>query len=130
MGTTFTDASGPVRAYIASNGTEPSKMQTTTSSTQIELTTERPLWPDNLTTIGEDEVETAIHEMVGARPADRTPIDERILTDLEDRAGRPIDSQSEVGGYPELDSTERTLDVPEQGLNEWLAEYTAAVEVA
>lgn len=130
LGTTFTDASGPIRAYVAFNATDPTTMQTTTPSTQISLVTERPLWPIGLETIPASEVSEAIPTSVGARPADRTPTDERILTHVAEGTGEYIDSQEEVGGYPDLEATERSLDVPDSGLAAWLHEHTVAVESA
>ena len=36
----------------------------------------------------------------GARPWDRDPIDVRIVTDVQNRTGKIIDSEQDVGGYP------------------------------
>ncbi|ELZ20005.1 pectate lyase [Halosimplex carlsbadense 2-9-1] len=128
VGTTFTDDDGPVRAFIAYNETEPASIPVTRSGTAIDLVNERPLWPDGLTAVrGADAYDGAIGA-VGARPADRDTIDRRILTDVEAREGSVIDSQEDVGGYPDFEPTERALDVPDTGLAEWLREFTVAVE--
>jgi len=61
---------------------------------------------------------------VGARPAQRDPIDRRIVTTVIDGAGRIIDSQSQVGGYPERPETRRAVVVPATGAERaaWLRE--------
>ncbi|WP_226042614.1 pectate lyase [Natrinema sp. DC36] len=129
IGATFTDAEGSIEAYIAFNTTDPSSMSVIDAGAQLTRVSSRPLWPENLSA-GTSGVYDSVLETVGARPADRTEHDERVLTDVRERTGDYIDSQSEVGGYPDLEATERTLDVPDTGRAEWLAEFTAAVEVA
>jgi hypothetical protein len=37
----------------------------------------------------------------GARPWDRDAIDERIAQSVRERTGQIIDSQEDVGGYPD-----------------------------
>lgn len=51
----------------------------------------------------------------GARPAQRDPIDRRIVSTVIDGTGRIIDSQSEVGGYPARAETRRPVVVPATG---------------
>jgi hypothetical protein len=88
----------------------------------------RPLWPDGMT--AQPSEETLEHNLTnaGARPADRTEHDVRIIEDIRNDGGECIDHQSEVGGYPELDVNTHELSVPEQGLREWLRERAVAVE--
>lgn len=128
VGSTFTDASGEVRAYVAYNATDPSTMQIVGSGTQITQVQERPLWPDDLSTTGAEDAYETVLAAVGARPSDRTPYSERILQDVRDRTGTPIDGQADVGGYPDFESAERALDVPDEGIAEWLHEFTVDVE--
>jgi pectate lyase len=127
VGATFTDADGPVRAYVAYNDTDPS-MPVVDQGAPIEALSERPVWPDGITTQRAGDAYESVLAGVGARPADRTAHDERIVADVRDRTGSPIDSQDEVGGYPDLEPTTRELSVPDEGLGEWLREFTAAVE--
>jgi hypothetical protein len=49
----------------------------------------------------------------GSRPAQRDPIDKRIVQSVIDRTGRIIDSQEEVGGYPAYAPTTRAIEVPD-----------------
>ena len=88
----------------------------------------RPLWPDGLATIPSGEVKSHNLAHAGARPADRSAIDERIVETIRAGDGAVIDSQSEVGGYPSLAENSRTPEVPESGLRAWLRERALAVE--
>lgn len=75
---------------------------------------------------------------VGARPADRDPVDRRIVGDITARRGRIIDSQSEVGGWPALAVNVRRLTLPSDphvvqstgytALEEWLHVLARTVE--
>ena len=49
----------------------------------------------------------------GARPLDRDPVDERIINNIKTKTGSIIDSQDEVGGWPELPVNKRKFVVPE-----------------
>jgi pectate lyase len=128
VGTTFTDATGPIEAFVAYNETDPSTIPVLGEGTRVEVASERPLWPESLTTVGAADAYESTLATVGARPADRSPHDERVLSNVRDRSGGSIDSQSEVGGYPDFEATERSLSVPDSGLGAWLREHTAAVE--
>jgi len=127
VGATFTDADGPVRAYVAYNETDPS-MPVVDQGAPIESLSERPVWPEGITTRRASDAYEAVLAGVGARPADRTAHDRRIVADVRDRSGSPIDSQDDVGGYPELEPTTRELSVPDEDLGAWLREFTVAVE--
>lgn len=75
----------------------------------------------------------------GARPSDRDDVDLRIVRDLRQRAGRIIDSQRDVGGWPDHPGSSRALVLPEEphrdddgdgytNLEEWLHRYSEEVE--
>ncbi|NGM68835.1 pectate lyase [Natronolimnobius sp. AArcel1] len=85
-------------------------------------------WPENFTPIDDDPYDQ-VRSHAGARPADKTDTDERILADVENRTGTIIDSQDDVGGYPELESTTRDLEVPDGDVTDWLVQHTRAVEL-
>ncbi len=55
-------------------------------------------------------------EYAGAVLPRRDPVDTRIIRDVRDRAGKPIDSPAEVGGWPELKSSEPPLDSDRDGM--------------
>lgn len=53
---------------------------------------------------------------VGAVAPERDAVDRRIVQEVRDRGGSIIDSQSSVGGWPELASTAPPLDTDSDGL--------------
>lgn len=85
---------------------------------------------------------------VGSRPKDRDPVDQRIVQGYFSRTGRHVNSQSDIvqqsgsfdsEGYPAYPASYRSLTIPsnlfgdadDDGVNnleEWLTEYTRAVE--
>ncbi|SEW31283.1 hypothetical protein [Natrinema salifodinae] len=96
-----------------------------------------PLWPSGLDEIPSGDVEGHNLANAGARPADRTGNDERIVREIADRAGNDrlddpyeywVGHHDEVGGYPDLPENTHSLDVPDSGLREWLAGWARAVE--
>lgn len=92
---------------------------------------ERPmLAPKDFTPLAVDSTEAFVLQNAGARPKDRDSVDARIVRDYRDRAGRIIDSQEEVGGYPRPVPTHRALNVPAtpEKVEAWLAEYRQQVE--
>ena len=56
------------------------------------------------------EVETTLLRHAGARPWDRTDEEIRVLFYIAEGRGEIIDSQEEVGGYPELTATRAAFD--------------------
>ncbi|MDQ8199711.1 hypothetical protein QEH56_16230 [Pelagicoccus enzymogenes] len=82
------------------------------------------LWLDGLKVSEPEETLTRVLKNAGARPFDRDPIDQRIVDGVRLGTGRIIDSQSEVGGYPEYEPTYRKLDIPTQDIDAWLANFT------
>ncbi|RKD89200.1 pectate lyase [Halopiger aswanensis] len=89
---------------------------------------ERPLWPDGIEAM--PAAKTRWHNLanVGARPADRTEHDWRLIKDVWTGDGERIDSQEEVGGYPDLPENTHDLRVPESGTRAWLRSWTRRVE--
>jgi hypothetical protein len=47
------------------------------------------------------DVEESVIRNAGARPWDRDPIDARIVADTVEGRGEIIDSEEQVGGYPQ-----------------------------
>ncbi|WP_226021500.1 fibronectin type III domain-containing protein [Halomicrobium salinisoli] len=121
-------------AYFEDNVTEP-------ESTPLTGGTERlsspPLWPDGFDALSADGVVEHNLGNAGARPADRTANDERVVQEIRDREGdaytdSPYDywipRPDAVGGYPDLPVNTHALDVPDSGLRQWLSEWAAEVE--
>jgi hypothetical protein len=69
------------------------------------------------------EVVTAVLRGAGSRPARRDAIDARIVASVIRGDGRIIDSQRQVGGYPERAPATRALQVPDgaDARQRWLA---------
>ncbi|WP_123539119.1 DUF1349 domain-containing protein [Halosimplex salinum] len=88
----------------------------------------RPLFPSELTPIASGETKAHNLENAGARPADRTDHDRRIVSNIRNGEGGVIDSQEEVGGYPDLAENTDEISVPDSGLRVWLREEAHAVE--
>ena len=93
--------------------------------TQLES---EPLWPEALEAVSSADVRAHNLQHAGARPADRSAIDERIVEAVRNGEGGVIDHQDEVGGYPDLAENTHSLDVPTTGLKAWLREQAAGVE--
>jgi len=55
------------------------------------------------------QVQDAVIETAGARPWDRDLIDRRIVADVIEGRGEIIDSQSQVGGYPQYKETRKAF---------------------
>jgi hypothetical protein len=113
-------------AYVADNYTDP-KTPTTDGT---ELLDSRPLWPDGLERLPSDETASHAWANVGARPADRTAVDERLIAEVQDRTGENVDSQTGVGGYPDLAANTHSLSVPDTDRRRWLQQWARAVERA
>jgi pectate lyase len=69
-----------------------------------------PLWPDAINVIQVTDVKDYILKNVGARPWDRNAIDKRIIREIREGTGKIIDSEQEVGGYPEMKETRAPFD--------------------
>lgn len=65
---------------------------------------------EGLTIAPAEAVETLVLANAGARPWDRDLHDVRVLADTAEGRGGMIDSQEDVGGYPEWPETRRAFD--------------------
>lgn len=85
------------------------------------------------------EVEEWVLANAGARPADRDPVDARVVKSVREQTGSIPASQKEVGGWPGLEENHRALALPEDpnrdndrngytNLEEWLHAFAADVE--
>lgn len=59
------------------------------------------------------EVRDWVLANAGARPADRDPVDARVVQQAGSRAGEILKSQEDVGGWPEVAENRRKLTVPD-----------------
>lgn len=119
----------PTSVYLADNVTQgPLSLLAEAPDPRLMIEDEPPVWPASLTPIDPDAVFGNATTAAGARPARRTAHDARIVHDTRQKGGSIIDSEREVGGYPDFEPVCRTLDVPSGNLDAWLARFTRAVE--
>ncbi len=116
--------------YLDDNVSIPAgRPQTDDSQTLVD---EPPIWPSGLDRddiVASDAVPEFVLCNAGPRPGDRPPVETDLIANrVGDGSGEIIDSQDEVGGYPDYSSTPQTLAVPDSGLLEWMQEHTAAAE--
>lgn len=117
--------------YAADNYTRPTDQEVV--GDDVNLVNEPPVWPDGLEALSAEETEPHALRHAGARPADRTYHDRRIIRNVAnweavgdhlpggtgfDHAW--IDHEEIVGGYPELPENTRTLHVPQSATRAWL----------
>ncbi len=69
--------------------------------------------PKGLEPLPANKVEHYVLANAGARPWDRDRHDVRVLANAAEGRGWTINSQTEVGGYPQMEETSRKFD-PEQ----------------
>lgn len=89
----------------------------------IQRLTQAPVWPKEVTVQPAATLEQWLLPKVGAHYWQRDPIDLRIIAQYQERSGRIIDSQQQVGGYPQYLPVVRPLTVPEEHINEWLSRF-------
>ncbi len=90
---------------------------------------EPPVWPAGLEATSTTAAVWHVARFVGARPAQRDPIDQRIVSAALTGTARIIDSQEEVGGYPKYEPVTRALDVPDTDRADWLKKLAHEVTV-
>jgi hypothetical protein len=99
-----------------------------------------PVWIEGLKIIPADELKGTLLKTAGARPLDRDAVDQRIINDILSNSGKIINSQKDVGGWPELDENTRKLSIPQKpnkdsnkngytNIEEWLHLYSYDVEI-
>jgi pectate lyase len=114
--------------YIRDNVIRDNKTDIPMTTGTFEELDAPPVWHDDLEIMDPDKVMEYVLSHAGARPAHRDPIDQRIINSVTDKTGKIIDSQEEAGGYPVYDSVYRELKIPEDHVQEWLAQMAREVE--
>jgi pectate lyase len=97
---------------------------------RVKLLDTMPVWPENMAVIPAENVYEELLTHAGARPADRDEVDIRIIKEIRKRTGGLIDSQDDVGGYPDPEPVSRLLNVPSspQERIKWLNKLARRVE--
>jgi hypothetical protein len=96
---------------------------------KIQRLGKRPVWPGQLQVVRSGNVVDYVTRTAGSRPWQRDPIDQRIVASVLNKGGRIIDSQNEVGGYPNRGPTRRELETIPTGAKarrQWLDRMESA----
>ena len=86
------------------------------------------VWSDEMNVLNTDKVYAYVLSNAGARPASRDSVDQRIINGVRTREGSIINSQDEVGGYPNPQPVHRKLTIPDKNVQEWLEKMAEEVE--
>jgi len=107
-------------------------------ASKIASTREDANWPAGYETMPVSQVKDHILANAGARPADRDPVDIRLVNKPATGEGHIIQTQDDVGGWPELDENVWKLTPPTNPdevqssgytkLEEWLHQFSDYVE--
>jgi hypothetical protein len=79
----------------------------------ITLLDSAPTWPSGMEPLPAEEALYEVLRTVGPQPGRRTSHNARIVRDVANGTGEIIDSEKEVGGYPNYAATSRPITVPE-----------------
>ena len=96
-------------------------------STKLEQCKASARWTDGLTALLSEQTAETAYETVLSKAGcslHRDAIDTRIVGEVRNGTGKLINTQSEVGGWPELQSAESPLDTDYDGIpDEWETKY-------
>ena len=84
----------------------------TTTPIEVKAMKQAPALPFGVSLLPSAKVQDAVIANAGARPWDRDDTDRRIVADVIEGRGEIIDSQEDVGGYPQMKETRQAF-VPE-----------------
>jgi hypothetical protein len=104
-------AKSGTQVYLADNIAPVSQFLHYETSFNPQVTT-APLWPKGLTALGSASVVNSVLTKAGSRPAERDAVDKRIINDVKNRTGSRINSQRDVGGWPNYPMNTRTFTIP------------------
>ena len=102
--------------------------------------TKVPTWPSPLTPMAGNVTQASVLANSGARPLDRDSVDIRYINDVTNITGQIINSQDDVGGWPNPATSTRSLIIPANkdaddnsdgytNLENWLHTFSAGVEI-
>lgn len=86
-----------------------------------------PVWPEGLEAKTNGAAIFHVARFAGARPAQRDPIDQRIVAQALAGTARVIDSQNDVGGYPQYEAAQQQVEVPAKDRRGWLEKLARQV---
>jgi len=143
-GITLDDATSPSRFYVHDNigPTRTSNSQDdwdiVDGGNSLRSNTET-FTPSGISTQSAFTIYNSVLDNAGARPYDRDAIDQRIVQNVRYGTGELIDSQNDVGGWPNLENNYRGLTLPSNphndnnldgytNLEEWIYSFTDDTE--
>ena len=84
-------------------------------------------WTDGMAPLKNEQTADRAYETVLAKAGcslHRDAVDERIISDVKNGTGKLINTQTEVGGWPELQSAQRPVDTDYDGIPDaWESEF-------
>jgi len=83
------------------------------NTSNIDPLSSPPLWPEGVVVQPSDESFYEVLRTVGPRPGERDPINARVVATVADGTGQRVNSQEDVGGYPDYEETRHTVNVPD-----------------
>ncbi len=89
----------------------------TTGPARVNILGSAPPLPFGVRLLPAVDVQDAVIANAGATPWNRDPIDRRIVADVIEGRGAIVDSQDEVGGYPQYPATRRPFVESEWNLD-------------
>jgi len=117
--------SGDVDLYLDDNlavdvigeATIPEIGRYTTTPVKVNRLRTPPALPFGVALLPSAQVQDSVIEKAGATPWNRDPIDRRIVADVVEGRGEIIDSQDQVGGYPQYAQTRKPFVEAEWNLD-------------
>lgn len=94
---------------VIGEATIPEVGRYTTAPVRVNRLRSAPALPFGVHLLPSAQVQDSVIEKAGATPWNRDPIDRRIVADVVEGRGEIIDSQDEVGGYPQYAQTRRAF---------------------
>jgi len=86
----------------------------------------QPALPQGVKLLSAIDVQDSVIKNAGARPWDRDSIDARIVADTIEGRGKIIDSEDEVGGYPQYKQTQQPFNESDWDLATMVSKVAAA----
>jgi pectate lyase len=102
---------------VIGEATIPEVGRYTTAPVKVNMLRRAPSLPFGVELLPSAQVQDAVIANAGATPWNRDPIDRRIVADVIEGRGEIIDSQDEVGGYPQYAPTTRPFVESEWNLD-------------
>ena len=115
-GLNFMHTNGPLNLFWEDNTVIGASANMFSGSSSHTIVNSPNIWNDNIELIKSGEVLNKLLENAGARPWDRDEVDKRIILGIKEGTNKMIDTEQEVGGYPNLTPSYQEFDPSLWGL--------------